>query len=67
MWLGIKACGCVVAVAVGAPDVPARDVEQTKRGFLKEGLSVMRITWAEWETIYRPKFLRCPHEAKETP
>lgn len=62
VWLGLRRCGCPVAVVVDNGDHP-KDVNQSKREFLKEGLQVIAATWSEWETVYRPKFLKdCEHE-----
>lgn len=72
VWLGLRRCGCPVAVVVDMPD-HKKDTEQSKREFLREGLSVVYATWQQWETTYRPNFLsECEHEkaarqAKELP
>lgn len=63
VWVGLKRCGCCVAVCVDDPDVPRKDIESSKREFLDGGLSVVYGTWDEWLTTYQPNFSRdCPHE-----
>lgn len=64
MWLGLKRCGCPVAACVD--EAPAKLVEQSKRDFLKQGLQVIVVSWAEWQEKWRPIFVRdCPHDVKK--
>lgn len=61
-WLGVKRCGCPVAVVVDNPEYRL-EVEKSKRRFLKEGLQVVAATRKEWEDLYMPKFYKdyCEH------
>lgn len=60
--MGLRRCGCPVAVVVVDTDYPASDVEKSKRDFLKQGYNVVYSDWGEWSDVYRPKFLRhCAH------
>jgi hypothetical protein len=72
VWLGLRRCGCPVAIVVDScpprcdQKVHRRAVEKSKREFLRDGLSVIHATWEEWETKYRPNFLReCEHTRAE--
>ncbi len=61
VWVGLKACGCCVAVVV---DVPGHEkhTAKTKREFLRDGLSVVRGTWQDWEGKYLPSMkAECGH------
>ena len=62
IWIGVKDCGCYVAVCVDDIEHPG-DVEKSKIDFIKDGLSVVRVTWQQWREDYMPKFLLdCPHK-----
>lgn len=62
VWVGVKVCGCCVAVCVDDPMVPRRDIEATKREFLDSGLSVVSASWDEWQSTYLPSLQRdCAH------
>jgi hypothetical protein len=68
VWVGLKACGCCVAVVVedapkfADPRSHRKDVEKTKREFLRDGLSVVRASWQEWQERYLPSLQRdCAH------
>ena len=65
VWVGIKRCGCCVAVVVDQPD-RQKHVRQCKEEFLRDGLSVIYGTWEEWRTKYMPVFMGCSHEARST-
>ena len=58
VWVGVKRCGCPVAVVVEMADKP-KETEKAKRDFLRDGLSVVRATWEEWEQKYLPRFMHC--------
>lgn len=60
VWVGLRRCGCCVAVAVDDGSRP-KDVASNKRDFLDDGLSVVHATWQEWEEKYRPLMLSCSH------
>lgn len=67
VWMGVRRCGCPVAVATDygedAPRQMNSHVNKCKRDFLRDGLSVVYATWEEWQTVYFPKFKRdCEHE-----
>jgi hypothetical protein len=62
VWVGLRRCGCCVAVVVDEPNYP-KDVNATKREFLRDGLSVVYGTWDEWLTKYQPSLKRkCGHQ-----
>lgn len=63
VWLGLKLCGCPVAVCVDRHEPEyAKHVNKTKREFLRDGLSVIHASWEEWQTKYLPIFKReCGH------
>lgn len=66
VWMGVRRCGCPVAVATDYGDDAPREfkthINKTKREFLKDGLSVVYATWDEWIAIHSPKFLLdCEH------
>lgn len=57
VWLGLKRCGCPVAVCVDRHEAAhAKDVSKTKREFLRDGLSVLEASWSDWETKWLPMF-----------
>ena len=63
VWVGLRRCGCCVAVCVDDPKHGA-DVNKTKREFLRDGLSVVYGTWEEWQSKYLPSMQGdCKHEA----
>lgn len=65
VWLGLKKCGCPVAVTVDAPDIPRKHLNESKRQFLREGLSVLYASWEDWQTKWMPIFkLDCEHDPK---
>jgi hypothetical protein len=65
VWVGLKACGCCVAVVVDQPE-HANDVEKTKREFLSSGLSVIRASWQQWCDVYLPSLQSdCTHKVIE--
>lgn len=67
VWMGLKRCGCPVAVATDAPDIPRRHLEQSKRDFLKSGLQVVYASWDEWRVKWSPIFMKhCEHDPKPT-
>lgn len=62
VWMGVRACGCPVAVCTVAPDLPKKWVEQAKREYLKQGYQVVYASWSEWLTAWSPKFVKhCEH------
>lgn len=64
VWVGLRKCGCCVAVCTDEPDYP-KDVAKSKRDFLRDGLSVVYGTWEEWQTKYLPTMKRnCEHMPK---
>lgn len=64
VWVGLKTCGCCVAVCVDDPTVPKKDIEATKRNFLDDGLSVVSASWQEWTDKYLPSLRRdCGHQS----
>lgn len=66
VWVGLKACGCCVAVVVDQPG-RAKDVEKTKREFLRDGLSVVRASWQQWRDVYMPSLQGdCSHGAAKS-
>ncbi len=61
-WVGLKKCGCCVAVVLDDPEYK-RDTEKAKREFLKHGLSVVHATWQEWQEKYMPSMgVKCTHD-----
>ena len=69
VWVGIKACGCPVAVVVHRDEFKdaRKHTEETKHEFLEGGLSVVRTTWDQWVSDYLPRFSHCPHGEKQQP
>lgn len=64
VWVGLRRCGCCVAVVIDDPE-HAADVESTKREFLRDGLSVVQASWADWQVKYLPLLKRhCEHIAE---
>ena len=62
VWVGLKTCGCCVAVCVDDPSIARKDVDRSKRQFLKDGLSVVSASWDEWQTKYLPAMkFDCTH------
>lgn len=51
VWLGIKQCGCVVAVCK-AHIAKAEHVEEAKLEWLASGLSVLYATRDDWQNKY---------------
>ena len=60
VWAGIKRCGCVVGMV--RDEHRTKDTLHEQIKMLKQGLSVMYATRAEWDKKYLPSFLKdCPH------
>lgn len=57
VWVGLRRCGCCVAVCVDTPEHKT-DVNKTKREFLRDGLSVVYGSWEEWQSKYLPSMRR---------
>ena len=64
VWVGLRKCGCCVAVVVDQPE-HQKDVNKTKREFLRDGLSVVYASWDEWQGKFLPSLQRdCGHAQK---
>lgn len=63
VWVGLRRCGCCVAVCVddGEPRMK-KHVNAAKREYLRDGLSVLNVSWQEWQTKHLPTMSKnCPH------
>ncbi len=69
VWVGLKRCGCCVAVCIddGNPKY-RKHVNAAKREFLREGLSVVNATWQDWQEKHMPNMRRtCEHDQANAP
>jgi hypothetical protein len=68
VWMGVKRCGCVAAVARDSHSHPGH-TDESKLEMLRNGLSVVYASREEWMEKHLPGFLHdCPHRvAPELP
>lgn len=52
VYIGFKSCGCGVAVCVDDPS-HKRETAKTVAGYLREGLTIERVTMAEYPNRFK--------------
>jgi hypothetical protein len=62
VWVALERCGCIRGVASDQANTL-----DSRREWFDDGLSVLYVTWATWETDYRQRFTLtdCPHQKAE--
>ena len=58
VWVALEKCGCIRGVASDQANTL-----DSRREWFDDGLSVLYVTWNQWETDYIHRFTldKCPH------